>query len=735
MKDHNFRPLKTGGAPHGVTLLALALGFGHAHGQDNPASSASAERDKMLRIARTGTAPTIDGVLDDSPWTLAPVIDDLHQFDPVDHGEPTEHTEVYVLYDDDNLYIAARMFDSEPDQIRARQMVQGQGMWFDDSFTVLLDPFNNKRTGYSFQVNPVGNRRDGIFETPTEQNQDWEGIWHAEARINDEGWAAEFSIPFKTLNFDPNNADWGFTVERSIARKQEDIAWVSFNRDVNPGATGVISGLTGLQQGVGLDIVPSIVTTQSRDYEASSSGSRTDPSLDAFYNFTPSLAGVLTLNTDFSATEVDDRQINLTRFSLFFPEKRDFFLQDVDIFSFGGLERNGIPFHSRRIGLGDRGQPVDLEVGAKVTGRVGRWNVGVLDIQQEGFNDVDDSNLFVGRISANVLEESSVGMILTNGDPRSNRGNSLAGADFRYRNTRLPGDRTLEGELWFQQSDTEGIDGDETAWGLRLASPNSEGFRGELAYDVFSEDFNPALGFVNRSGIERTEFALGYSYRPASHRWLRSFQTGINFETFDRISGGLESSRFFLEVLEVETHTGDEFSLNLARDREFLLEPFEIEDDVVIPRGDYEFDSIGIEVGGADERTIAPELRLDVGDFYNGEILSASAEVNWRPNEHLFLGFGYEYNDVDLPAGEFVTKLIQVEANYAFDVRWSWVNQIQYDNESDSVGINSRLRWNPRAGRDLYIVLNHGFDAEGAFSRLRSTESSLSVKYTQTFRL
>ena len=735
MKDQDSRTLRTGSVPHTATLLLLSLGFGQAHGQDNSPSGGTAERDKMLRIARTETAPTIDGVLDDLPWTHAPVIEDLHQFDPVDHGEPTEHTEVYVLYDDDNLYVAARMFDSEPDQIRARQMVQGQAMWFDDSFTVLLDPFNNKRTGYSFQVNPVGNRRDGIYETPTEQNQDWEGIWHAVARINDEGWAAEFSIPFKTLNFDPNNADWGFTVERSIARKQEDIAWVSFNRDINPGATGVITGLTGLQQGVGLDIVPSVVTSHSRDFETHGTDSETDPSLDAFYNFTPSLTGVLTLNTDFSATEVDDRQINLTRFSLFFPEKRDFFLQDVDIFSFGGLERNGIPFHSRRIGLGDKGRPVDLEVGAKVTGRVGRWNVGVLDIQQEGFNDVDDSNLFVGRISANVLEESSVGMILTNGDPRTNLGNSLVGTDFRYRNTRLPGDRTLEGELWFQQSDTEGIDGEDTAWGLRIASPNSEGLRGELAYDTFSENFNPALGFVNRFGIARTELAAGYTYRPTSHRWLRSIQAGFNFENFDKISGGLESRRIFLELLEAETHSGDDFSLNVARDREVLLEAFEIADGVVIPRGDYQFDSIGIELGGAQERSLAPEFDLDVGDFYNGEILSAAASLDWRPNEHLFLGLGYEYNDVYLPEGEFVTRLIQVEANYAFDVRWSWVNLIQYDNESYSVGINSRLRWNPRAGRDLYIVANHGFDANGAFSRLRSTDSSLSIKYTQTFRL
>ena len=737
MRAHTRGRVGTGGAPEALTLLLLALSFGQAQaqGQESTSSGDVAERDKVLRIARTETAPTIDGVLDDSVWTLAPVIDDLHQFDPVDHGEPTERTEVYVLYDDDNLYVAARMFDGEPGEIRARQMVQGQPMWFDDSFAILLDPFNNKRTGYSFEVNPVGNRRDGVFVTPTEQNQDWEGIWHAEARINDEGWAAEFSIPFKTLNFDPDNADWGFTVERSIARKQEDIAWVSFNREVNPGATGVIRGLSGLQQGMGLDVVPSIVTSQSTDFQTNDSSSQTDPSLDVFYNFTPSLTGVLTLNTDFSATEVDDRQINLTRFSLFFPEKRDFFLQDVDIFSFGGLERNGIPFHSRRIGLGGNGQPVDLEVGAKVTGRVGRWNVGALDIQQEGFGAVDDSNLFVGRVSANVLEESSVGMIVTHGDPHSNLDNSLVGADFRYRNTRLPGNRTLEGELWFQQSDTEGFDGDESAWGLRVASPNSEGLLGWFAYDTFSEDFNPALGFVNRSGVERTDLTVGYISRPDNHRWLRSNRSGVNFERYDSISGGLESSRIYVQLLELQSHAGDDFTLSLSREREVLLEAFEIADGVAIAPGDYEFDSVGIEVGGAEARALAPELELDVGDFYGGEILSAVAALEWRPNEHLFLGLGYEYNDVELSHGEFVTRLIQIEANYAFDVRWSWVNLIQYDNESNSAGINSRLRWNPRAGRDLYIVLNHGFDAEGAFSRLRSTESRLSVKYTHTFRL
>ena len=165
------------------------------------------------------------------------------------------------------------------------------------------------------------------------------------------------------------------------------------------------------------------------------------------------------------------------------------------------------------------------------------------------------------------------------------------------------------------------------------------------------------------------------------------------------------------------------------------MEEFEIDDGIAIPPGDYEFDSIGIEVGGAEERSLAPELELDVGNFFDGEILSVGAGLNWRRNEHLFLGLGYEYNAVGLPGGDFVTRLIEIDANYAFNVQWSWVNLIQYDNESNSVGINSRLRWNPRAGRDLHIVLNHGFDASGTFSGLRSTESRLSIKYTQTFRL
>jgi hypothetical protein len=452
-----------------------------------------------------------------------------------------------------------------------------------------------------------------------------------------------------------------------------------------------------------------------------------------FYKFTPSLTGVLTLNTDFSATEVDDRQINLSRFSLFFPEKRDFFLQDVDIFSFGGLERNGIPFFSRRIGLGDGGTPVGLDVGAKLTGRAGRWNIGVLDVREEAHDGVDSQNLFVGRIAANVLRESSVGLIVTDGDPNSSLDNTVAGIDFRYRNSQLASGRVIEGQGWYQQSDTEGLVGDDAAFGFLLSAPNSEGWQGELAYDQIQQNFNPALGFVNRGDIERTELGVGYIYRPMN-RWVRTVESGINVENFDRLSSGELETRSLFADLEIETNAGDSFGVQYNRDREVLFEPDEIWDGIVIPAGDYEFARFGFEIEGASERVLAPSFELSRGDFFGGDITSIETELAWRPNRHLFLSLGYEYNHVELPAGTFTARLIQMNANIAFNVRWSWVNLLQYDNDSQSAGINSRLRWNPRAGQDFYLVVNHGFDADGAFRGLRSAESQVSVKYTHTLR-
>ena len=704
-----------------------------ATAQENPGEIALLGEDKVVRIVRTATPPTIDGLLNDPVWRDAPYIEDMHQYRPADHVDPSQKTTVYLLYDDENLYVAGRMWDTDPDEIRARSLAQGQELRWDDTLMLIIDPFNNNRTGYEFRVNANGVRTDAVYETATRANRDWEGIWHAVSNIDSEGWTTEVVIPFKTLNFDPQNSDWGFTIQRNIQRNQESIGWVSYNRQVNPGTTGTVTGFTGLQQGRGLDVVPTVVASGSREFETDSTDSSMEPSLDVFYNFTPSLTGVLTLNTDFSATEVDDRQINLTRFNLFFPEKRDFFLQDVDIFSFGGLRRNGIPFFSRRIGLSRRGQPVDLDMGAKLTGRAGRWNVGFLGVALDDFQDVDSSNVFVGRVAANVLEESSVGLIVTGGDPRSNRDNSLMGADFRYRNTSLPGGRTLDGEAWYQKSNTEGVDGNETAWGIRMSAPNNTGLRGGFGFETFHDEFNPALGFVNRRGIERSEMQVGYTSRP-THRWLRELTHGVNYERFDLIGGGVESESWYLELVELETNSGDQGGIAIEREREVLLEEFDIFDDVIIPPGDYEFDQYSFEISGANDRVIAPSFECGKGEFFGGDRTEIGVGLQWRPNSRFYMNVEYEHNDIELAGGNFTAQLIAVRTEVAFDVRWSWLNLIQYDNESESVGVNSRLRWTPRAGQDLFVVLNHGFEAIGSFSGLRSLQSQLSVKYTHTFR-
>ncbi len=434
-----------------------ALLLGEAVAQPPPVDA----EQKTVRIQRTAEPPTIDGDLSEELWVRAPPVADFHQVTPVEGDAPSERTEVYVLYDRDALYIGVRLFDAEPELINARILRQGQAIGADDRFFVHLDPFNNRRSGYLFGVNPNGVRYDGIFEGVTQRQFDWDGIWQAAARVTPEGWVLEMAIPFKTLSFDPAATSWRMNFVRNIERKNEGMAWISRNRNTDLSTMGDVTGISQIEQGRGLDVVPSVSVRDRRAIGTTEGESATEPSVDVFYKLTPQLNASLTVNTDFSATEVDDRQVNLTRFSLFFPEKRDFFLQDVDIFQFGRLQQDGRPFFSRKLGIDAAGQPVPLDVGAKVSGRIGRFELGTLAVQQEAYENpyvagetIDATTAFVGRVAANVLAESSVGMIVTDGDPSSNRDNSVVGVDFRYQNSQLIGGKSLQGDAWFQQSDT-----------------------------------------------------------------------------------------------------------------------------------------------------------------------------------------------------------------------------------------------------------------------------------------
>jgi hypothetical protein len=691
-------------------------------------------RAKSVRIVRTPTPPVIDGVLDEEAWAVAVQLDDLHEIQPTEYAPAAERTVVYLLYDSDAIYIAARLYDRDPSQITARILRQGERVFGDDWFSVLLDPFHDRRSGYRFMTNPNGLRQEGLFQNISEEQWDWEGIWDTASTIDAEGWVTEIAIPFKSLSFDPGNDTWGINFRRAIARRDERTGWVSRNRNSDPSTSGTVVGLVGLEQGAGLDVVPSMSVNRRRPFDGRATTTDKDPSLDLFYKITPSLTGALTINTDFSATDVDDRQVNLTRFGLFFPEKRDFFLQDADIFEFGGLEGNGRPFFSRRIGLSGEGTPIDLDVGGKLTGRVGRFNLGLLSVRQDEFGAaVPADNATVVRASANLFEESSVGLVMTEGNPGSTVDNSLAGVDFLYRNSRLPGGKLFEAAAWAQESDTEGGTLDQSAHGFRVQMPNNSGWAGGLVYTSLGEGFDPGLGFLNRPGVKSLEIGTEYRHRPRDG-YLRSILGGIEAERIELLNGELQSQSVEYQLMALENRVGDSLSLQYEAEREQLDEDFEINDGVFIPLGRYSFNNTRLSFETADQRRVWGFLAYQTGDFFNGERDEIAVSLNWRPSGRFRTGFGYEFNDISLPGGDFVTRVVSFQTDVSFSSKLSWVTRIQYDNVSELLGVNLRLHWIPEAGREGFFVLNHNLEDFDLDDRFHSALAEAAVKFSYTFR-
>ncbi|HWK53146.1 MAG TPA: carbohydrate binding family 9 domain-containing protein [Hyphomicrobiales bacterium] len=695
---------------------------------------------------RVATAPVIDGVLDEAVWQQAEPITDFHQIRPGDGTAPSEDTTVYIVYTEDALYIAAVMNDSEPDRIAAPTIRHGQGLGPDDRLVIILDPFNTRRTGYRFETNLNAVRHDALYQNISSFSADWNTIWDVRSTRFENGWIAEIEIPFKSLPFDPATEAWGFNFGRGIRRRGEEMAWVSYNRTYNPSISGTMTGISGISQGAGLDVVPSFSVTQHRDFATDSTHYEEQPSLDAFYRLTPSLNAALTVNTDFSATEVDNRQVNLTRFNLFFPEKRDFFLNDSDLFQFGNigntggnsaLAQNARPYFSRKIGLSATGAPVDIEYGGRISGRVGRWNIGTLAIRQDGSGAVDPTTLFVSRVSANVLAESNVGFVFTDGDPTSNRGNSVAGVDFRYLNTRLGNGVQLEGDAWYQQSRTPGLDGDDAAFGFGIRSPNSSGLRGGLGFKEVQRNFNPAMGYINRVDIRDYTADGGYTHF-FDGGLLQTAFVGFNGQRVTDLDGNLQSQELSFSIAELQTNARDYLTLEYNRNREVVLHPFVVYSEpgrvVSIGPGDYRFDEFAIFFGTGDQRMLSASFDIKHGDFYDGVRDNYEASLNWNQSRFFRLSLNYDYNDISLPQGDFITRLVSVNSQVAFNSQWFWVTLVQYDNVSELMGINTRLQWIPKAGQEGFVVLNYGLEDFDKDNTFKSATADLSVKFKYTLR-
>jgi hypothetical protein len=722
-----------------LALLLVALSVGPSLGATAGGSPQAQPADKpSARAAKVAAGIKVDGVLDDPAWQQATPIGPLTQREP-DQGAPaTEATEVRVLYTASTLYIGVLCRDRTPMAIVSTQLTRDAELESDDNVTIVIDPFFDHRNGFLFQVNPAGARADGQIANNSEHmSLDWDGIWDASARITADGWVAEFAIPFKTLRFKPGQTVWGLNVERMIKRRNELDRWSTPLRDSwisNLDQAGTLEGIEDINQGRGLDIRPYVSGGREN------SDGKLQAGIDVFKNLTPNLNASVTVNTDFAETEADARQINLTRFPLFFPEKRAFFLEGAGVFDVAGTNSEVVlPFHSRRIGLLG-GKEVPILVGTKIVGRQSDYNIGVLDVQTRGMDGfwpggerLDSQNLLVARVSRNILRQSWIGGIVTNGNPAGTGGNTLVGVDARFATSTFRGDKNLSTSYFFLRTDDEETASVDYSFGGNIDYPNDL-WDCSLGWRQVGENFRPALGFVPRRGVRTLSPGLSFMPRPERFGIRQMFFEAHPMITTD-LNNVVQTWEVFTAPLNVEFESGDKVEFNYQPQYERLTEPFEIEDGIVVPVGSYTMNRYGVQAETADKRSMAVEVQVSWGEFYTGTRRDMELGVIFKPSTHVFASVQYERNDVSLKEGEFTAQVFTVRADYNFSPNVSWANLLQYDTESRILGVQSRFRWILKPGSDLFLVLNRGWYRQEWDNRYVRAFDKGSVKLQYTFRL
>jgi hypothetical protein len=700
-----------------------------------------------ITAIRVDVPPTIDGHLDEEIWRTAPVSGPLIQNNPGAGQAMLQPSEFRVAYDDNFIYLAIWHWDSEPDKIVSRYMRRDDSLRPDDYSIIVFDTFNDERNGYWFRINSNGARQDAVISNNTSINMQWDGIWDLKTQVNDYGWFAELAFPLTTFSFDPASSEWGLNITRNIKRIDQRGIWASPRssmRSYYVSEAGKLKGLEGLQQGLGLELNPYILGTQSENKALGTSDFDFEWGGDFRYRITPKMSATLSYNTDFAAAETDARQVNLTRFSLFFPEKRRFFLEDTGVFNFGGFgERFSrrsrttpvfLPYFSRRIGLSSSGQIVPLVGAAKLTGRVGEFDIGIIDAVVDSTDDLDSQNTFVGRVTRQVFDQSTVGVLATHGDPNSDYDNLLLGSDFRFLTNNFLNKYRLEANVFFLGTKSDDPDfGDELApsFGGNVILPADE-FTTELALLQIDENFNPALGFAPRRGIRRYFTNLTYQPYTESVPWLRQFYILYTGEIVTNLSNEQESSTHSFTPMGLSFESADYLEVRIENSSDAPNADFDISDDVSISAGDYRWTRGIISVESATRRTISIEHEFSFGNFYDGTRIENTSEITYAPSKHFGSILSYTKQDVQLPGGDFDIKLASLTALVNFTPDFTWSNVVQYDNISDSMGINSRLIWEYRPGKKVFLVLNQSYLDERTGFVLKQNDTTL--KLSSIFR-
>ena len=665
--------------------------------------------------ARIAQPPRIDGVLDEEEWLAAAVIDEFIQQEPSEGDPATERTVVRLMYDEHALYVGVEAYDSIPHAVIATEMRRDSRQLLDeDNFQLILDTFNDSRSGYMFVTSPLGAKLEQQISEEGEGsrrgnssniNLDWDGVWDVSAQRTDQGWVAEIAIPMVTMRFpEADRQVWGVNFMRNIRRKNEQVFWAPIPKGYDltrVSLAGTMTGLGGVDHGMDLRITPYVLAggRQDRAATAGLDGSGfNDVGLDLKYGVASGLTLDVTMNTDFAQVEVDEQQVNLTRFPLFFPEKRDFFLENAGMFSVKsqGTTRLVDLFFTRRIGLAN-GQPVPIIAGTRLTGKVNRHNIAVMNIQTQAVGARPGENFFVARYSRDIFARSKVGGMIINKE-------AIGSASY---NRTFAIDTSLAPHPFFSVTGfiakTESPDlANEDMMGHLQLSWLSPGFRAYGEYTDIQDHFNAEVGFVPRIGIRRSKLHGQWNPRPG--RWgIRSMSPMMNVEyTTDQHNRLL--TRRVHHMIGFQFQDGSSLTVIANKQFEQLDVPFQITSDVTIPAGTYRFWSPSLRYNSDPSRRLSARASYSPQTFFDGTRRDWSAAVNVRATRQVAVQASFRRSDVELPDGAFIADLASVGFDLALSPELTLRSLTQYNSTTDSISTSVRFNWIYSPGSDIYIA-------------------------------
>ena len=736
----------------------------------------------LVTAMKVAIPPVLDGeILNDTVWEAAKPVTGFWQTTPDQGQAASEKTEVRIIYTNRILYFGVVCYDREPQRIIVSDSRRDASLEETDSFQLILDTYHDKQNGFLFGTNPAGieydaqvtNEGQGRFGGGRQRrgavsgfNLNWDASWEVKTKISEIGWSAEFAIPFKTLRFSKKDSQtWGVNFQRNIRRRNEQSYWVKLDRQYNIqkiSLAGTLSGLENIRQN-NLKIIPYTLGQASRNFQnplEQETQRDLDAGIDLKYSVTPGLTLDATYNTDFAQVEVDEQQINLGRFNLFFPEKRPFFLENAGFFSVGSPGEVEL-FFSRRIGIASGGFPVPILAGGRLSGKAAGLNVGLLNMQTESFvgqivdggtvefDSVQSNNFTVVRINKELPNRSAIGALFVN---RQGSGRYSEGDDYN-RTFALDGRWGIGkyGQLSGFAAQTATPDVEEDEYAFRFAAQyNSEAWILLAGYTQVSEAFNPEVGFLQRSGFRKPNFTIFNTTRPKDFLGLLEMRPHVSYQGFWDFDGFQESGRWHIDN-HLEWKNGYEFhtAVNLTKEG---IHPLEIEpviidgmtvgldtvnaveiQDVFIPPGTYdhaEVALVGITNRGA---WISFSMRATIGGYFGGDRIFLSPSARFRIGEAFNAELSLRHNNIDLPNGSFVTNLLRARISYSFTPRLFLQGLVQYNDSADIWSSNFRLGWLQSANTGLFVVYN---DVREHENRMWGTRSrSLIVKYSQLFDL